>query len=401
MGGSKLKGCRRSKPGDTGDGSRRSTPKGHVPGAAAARSALLALFVLVLGGCARGGVPTGPAGAAPPGSAVVAGTPPPSPPAPAASGDVLPGWLLIADDGNDRLLLVTPDKRVVWSFPGPGGPGPGQSFRGPDDAFFTADLREVVVNEEENQVVAAVDVAQRRIVWQYGQAGRAGGGPGLLNTPDDAYPLPDGRVSVADIRNCRIVFLDRQRGLVGQYGRTGVCVHQPPTAFASPNGDTSLPDGGMLVTEIGGRWGAHVDRLDARGRLLWDLDLHALVRYASDAQLTRDGNVLVSDYSRPGKVLIVTPGGRVVWEYGPDAGLGMLDHPSMAIELPNGNVALNDDRRHRVVVVDRAARRIVWQYGVTDQPGSGPGFLREPDGVDFVPADRTHRIPLPPRAARS
>lgn len=118
------------------------------------------------------------------------------------------------------------------------------------------------------------------------------------------------------------------------------------------------------------------------------------MRYASDAQLTRDGNVLVSDYSRPGKVLIVTPQGQVVWEYGPPSGPGMLDHPSMAIELPNGNIALNDDARHRVLVIDRVTRRIVWQYGVTDRPGRGAGFLDDPDGVGFVPAERTDRVPL-------
>jgi hypothetical protein len=65
------------------------------------------------------------------------------------------------------------------------------------------------------------------------------------------------------------------------------------------------------------------------------------------------------------------------------SGEGMLDHPSLAMELPNGDVVLNDDRRHRVLVIDRASKAIIWQYGVTDRPGHAPGYLFYPDGLDI------------------
>jgi hypothetical protein len=51
--------------------------------------------------------------------------------------------------------------------------------------------------------------------------------------------------------------------------------------------------------------------------------------------------------------------------------------------LPNGLVAVNDDYRHRVVLIDPATNRIVWQYG-TGAPGSGPGQLSSPDGLDLL-----------------
>jgi hypothetical protein len=54
--------------------------------------------------------------------------------------------------------------------------------------------------------------------------------------------------------------------------------------------------------------------------------------------------------------------------------------------LPNGDVAVNDDYRHRVVVIDPRTNRIVWQYGHTDIPGTTPGYLNTPDGMDFIPA---------------
>jgi len=38
-----------------------------------------------------------------------------------------------------------------------------------------------------------------------------------------------------------------------------------------------------------------------------------------------------------------------------------------------------------VIVVDPQTNRIVWQYGHTGQPGTKPGFLNIPDGVDLAP----------------
>jgi hypothetical protein len=62
----------------------------------------------------------------------------------------------------------------------------------------------------------------------------------------------------------------------------------------------------------------------------------------------------------------------------------MLDHPSLAEQLPNGLIAANDDYRDRVVLIDPKTKRIVWQYGRTDHPGTGHNRLNTPDGLDFL-----------------
>lgn len=62
----------------------------------------------------------------------------------------------------------------------------------------------------------------------------------------------------------------------------------------------------------------------------------------------------------------------------------MLDHPSLARELPGtGDVIVADDLRERIVVVDRNTKDIIWQYGVTDGKGHAPGYLNYPDGFDL------------------
>ena len=96
--------------------------------------------------------------------------------------------------------------------------------------------------------------------------------------------------------------------------------------------------------------------------------------------------VLLADYASPGRVLVMDHFGHVLWSYGPTSGPGRLDHPSLALELPNGDIAVNDDYRNRVVIIDPRQGRIVWQYGHTDKSGTGPGYLTTPDGMDFIPA---------------
>jgi outer membrane protein assembly factor BamB len=290
----------------------------------------------------------------------------------------LPGYLMIADRDNDRLIIVNPAKRIVWRFPPPGGAG--QPFGGPDDAFVSADGRYISTNEELADTIVAISLSSHpRIVWRYGHQDVQGSAPGYLAHPDDAYMLADGDIQVADIINCRLLWINPAKQIVRSMGSPGNCVHDPPTAFQDPNGDTPLPDGGVLVTEIGG-W---VDRLDRAGHLLWSIQTPT--DYPSDAQLLPDGDVLVAGYNSPGRIDILTPQGRIVWTYQRLSGPGELDHPSLAVMLPNGMIAANDDDNDRVVVIDPATKQIVWQYGHDGVPGSAPGYLRKPDGIDLIP----------------
>lgn len=290
-----------------------------------------------------------------------------------------PGGLLVADRGNGRILILSPSGRIVWRFPVAGSLPAGQTFSA-DDAFISPDGASIVANDEFHDVVDRIDIATRRVVWQYGHYGVAGPGRGFLHTPDDAYPLANGDITVADIFNCRVLEVAPDKSVVRQWGRTGHCGGPAPSSLDQPNGDTPLPDGGMLVTDIRG---SRVIRLSASGAVVFDI--HVPVAYPSDAQLTPEGNVIVADFSSPGQVVEVSPTGRTIWRYGPSSGPGMLDHPSLATPLPGGLVSVNDDFRHRIVVIDPVASRIVWRYGTTDVPGRGPGRLDTPDGHEPLP----------------
>lgn len=299
-------------------------------------------------------------------------------PAPITHG-VFAGDLLIADRGNDRLLIVNSAAQVLWRFPVAGSLSAGQQFSA-DDAFLAPDGKTIMASEEMHQVLVRIDIATKRITWQYGHYNRTGSAAGFLNTPDDAYPLANGNVTVADIRNCRIIEIAPNKQVIRTWGHTGVCRDAPPYAYNEPNGDTPLADGGILITEIGG---SRVVRLNAAGKVVFNI--HVPTAYPSDAQLDSHGDVVVADYSNPGAVVAVTPTGHLVWRYGPKSGVGRLDHPSLAVPLPDGTLVLNDDLRNRVIFLNPITGRILWQYGRTGVAGRGPDRLYIPDGVNLIP----------------
>jgi hypothetical protein len=290
----------------------------------------------------------------------------------------IPGYLLIADRGNNRMLLVDSRKRIFWRYPKP-GVRPSMPFRFDDDTFFGPRADRIISNQEDQHTIQVISFPRGRLLWHYGRVDVRGSRPGYLNTPDDAYLLSNGIVTVADAYNCRVLFISPSHRIVRQYGTTGLCRHHPPRELGPINGATPLPDGGTLVSEIKGSW---VDDIGPNGQLRWAVQ--APVSYPSDPQLLGPNRILIADYARPGHAVLMTRTGRVLWRYGPASGPGELDHPSLALRIAPGLIAVNDDYRHRVVLISMRAKRIVWQYGHTDVAGRRPGYLNTPDGLDLL-----------------
>jgi hypothetical protein len=289
------------------------------------------------------------------------------------------GFILIADRGNNRILVVDPRGTVVFLYPTPADLAAGRRLVFNDDTFVEPGGQALIANEEDNHAIVEVRLADHSLRVLFGHPGELGSDKTHLNTPDDAYTLPDGSFTVADAYNCRILFIAAGR-VIRQYGSSASCRHEPPRHFGAVNGDTPVPGGGVMVSEIPGNW---IDEIGPEGKLVFAV--RAPVSYPSDPQPLPGGRILLADYASPGHILIIDQRGGVLWRYGPAQGYGRLDHPSLALALPNGDVAVNDDFRHRVIVIDPRINRIVWQYGHTDQPGTAAGYLNTPDGMDFVP----------------
>jgi hypothetical protein len=286
--------------------------------------------------------------------------------------------VLIADRGNNRIIEVTPDKQIVWEYDFKGlSPGFGA-----DDAFFTDSGKTVIVNLEKYHIVEQIDYQTKKIIWQYGTPGVHGSKLNYLYSPDDAYKLPNGDVTVADIKNCRVIEISPDKQIVRQYGKTQQCSSKAGFLDA-PNGDTPLQNGGMLISTI---LNHGLIELDSNWNPIFSMSFP--LKYPSDPQLTKAGNILIAEYQHPGKIIEISKQGNVVWEYDGE-GNTLLNKPSLAIELPNGNILSNDDLNHRVIVIDKQTKKIIWQYGVTGKPGNGAGQLNIPDGVDIIKSNAT------------
>src|SRR5205085_2387725 len=97
------------------------------------------------------------------------------------------GQMLIADRGNNRLLVVDANKQVLWTYPDPTAPAPAGGFYFPDDAFFAERGTRIITNEEGNDTIVELAYPSGAIVFSYGHPRRPGRAPGYLNQPDDAY----------------------------------------------------------------------------------------------------------------------------------------------------------------------------------------------------------------------
>jgi hypothetical protein len=288
--------------------------------------------------------------------------------------------LLIADRGNNRLLVLDAAMRVTWMYPSAAVPRDPPRFYFPDDAFFTNHGTEIIVNQEENETIVRLAYPSGKIIWSYGHALQPGTSRGYLHEPDDAYLLKNGQVTVADVMNCRVLVINENHTVARQIGTDGECFHNPPASMGSPNGDTPLTDGNLLVSEINGSW---VSEYTLTGKLVWAVQL-AVVGYPSDPQQVGPDRYLLSDYSEPGQFVEFDRHGKIRYRYDPSSGPGMLNHPSLAEVLPSGVIMANDDYNDRMVAIDPATGALVWQYGITGKPGTAPGQLNIPDGFDLL-----------------
>jgi len=367
-------------------GSGKVVAAGRLPSpAAAGAAAAVGSTAYLIGGKGSGGAPLAgvielrlhtikPAPSKPQGGASAAAGPPPP----------FEGRLLIADRGNNRLLVVNAQKKVLWRFPSRAHPAPPGGFYFPDDAFFTHGGTQIISNEEQNERIVQLGFPSGKLLWSYGHPGVTGSEPGYLHEPDDAYLWRDGTVSVADAQNCRVLIVSHAKKVLHEFGEPARCEHEPPRALGSPNGDTPLRDGNLLISEVNG---SYIDEVTRAGKLVWSVQLP--IAYPSDPQQIGRDRYLVADYTTPGGLFEFNRAGKILWSYQPSSGRGMLDHPSLVERFPNGDLAVNDDYRHRVAIIDPHTRRIVWQYGRTDSPGRGPGQLNTPDGFDLLGPEGT------------
>jgi len=297
-------------------------------------------------------------------------------PARAASMFNQPGNILITDQFNNRVIEVTPDRKIVWRF---GSGGPKQCIAGigtmiaPNDAERLANGLTLLAGTgtsacPDNRVIV-IDQAGT-ILFQYGQGGVAGSGANQLNVPVFAIQTPDGDFLITDQANNRIIKVDPWGNIVYLYGPTS-----GRGALNSPNSAEVLPDGDILIADEGNNRTFEIDPAH-NNKIVWEDD-RGLNTVAFSSRLP-NGDTLITD-SGNNRIVEVNPSKQTVFKYFTNRGATSNPNPNPtgAVRLADGNTLIADQFNNRVILI-LPSKHILFQYGMTNVVGRGPNQLNAP-----------------------
>lgn len=235
------------------------------------------------------------------------GTPPSNPPLPGCSDPV---------NGcpDNRVFIVGPRKHILWQYGEAGVAGSGfNELNTPVQAEFLSCFPghpgfHVLIADQANERIIVVNL-KKEIVWQYGTTGVAGNGPNQLNNPNSGELLKNGHVLIADESNNRVIEIKIDGTIVKTFTAGGTV---SGAAFAS-----RLRNGDTLITDSNNNRAVEVDANDV---IVWQYVTNTppgsnANPFPTRAVRLRNGNTLISDQFN-NRVIGVTPSGHIAFQQG-------------------------------------------------------------------------------------
>jgi hypothetical protein len=288
----------------------------------------------------------------------------------------LPGNILLGDQFNNRVIEITPNGEIVWSF----GLGPDDfstnSIIGVNDAervgpwtlMVGTGTPPGVIPQATNGVVdnrvLLVD-AFARPIWQYGQFGQTGSGPDLLNTPVQCTFLPTYHILITDQGNNRIIEVTLNKDIVWQYPGPNT---NAADQLNNPNSAEVLENGNILIADENNKRALEVTREDA---IVSTFTAGGTVGAVAFASRLANGHTLLTD-SGNARAVEVDAHDKVVWQYSTTNSAHSIPfpQPTRAIRLRNGDTLISDQFNNRVILVN-PQKHVVAAYGLPLAGGSG------------------------------
>jgi hypothetical protein len=233
-----------------------------------------------------------------------------------------------ADGGgcpDNRVLVVGSDGGIAWEYDDDGGlSSPVCSVMLPSG--------NILITDQGNQRIIEV-TPQKAIAWQYLPVDD--GGP-ELNNPNSAERLANGDTLIADENNNRVLEINDAGAIQWQYTTTPDAGPLQTVAFASrlPNGNTLITDSGnnriLEVTQAGAVVWSYYTASRSTSSTAPTIDGGSSEPNPTRAVRLANGDTLISDQFND-QVIEVTSTGETVSTYGmlnnPGAGAGQLNGP--------------------------------------------------------------------------
>jgi hypothetical protein len=173
------------------------------------------------------------------------------------------GNVLITDQGNARIIEVTPQKTIAWQY-GPILADGGTLLSNPNSAERLDGGHTLIADENNNRVIEVDDAGT--IVWQYSQTPDAG----ALNGVAFASRLPNGNTLITDSNNNRIVEVTAQGNVAWVYYTASRSTSSTAAAVGNaaplPTRAVRLASGNTLISD---QFNHQVIEVDATGHVVF------------------------------------------------------------------------------------------------------------------------------------
>lgn len=215
---------------------------------------------------------------------------------------------------DNRVFIVGPNGAILWQYGQGGVTGSGlNELNTPVQSAVVTEFSHhpgfnVIIADQGNQRIILVNL-WGQIVWQYGTTGVAGEGANQLNNPNSAEVLENGHILIADESNNRAIEVTASKKIVKVFTAGGTV---NTAAFASRlnNGDTLISDAGNnRIVEV-----------DGSDNIVWQYVTNLESDSNPNPQPTRgvrlrNGDTLISDQFN-NRVIEVNPAGKIVFQQG-------------------------------------------------------------------------------------
>ena len=224
------------------------------------------------------------------------------------------GNTLISEYSADRVIEVTPDKKIVWKYSG--------DSKGLESPSVSRRLKNgnTLIGDQGNRRIIEV-TPDKKIVWKYSKG---------LKTLCDVERLKNGNILISDLGMSCVIEVTPDKKIVWKYSGDTKGLKSPSVAERLKNGNTLICD-----------WGNHrMIEVTPNKKIVWEYNK---LKVPWGGQRLGNGNTLITDYC--GYVIEVTPDKETVWKY------GAIEGPCYVERLENGNTLIAVFGENRVIEV--------------------------------------------------